>query len=126
MTSTTRKPSATRKAPQDHQMKVTAPTDAETDVADTPALGEGGSITATVRGVDWTIEATALDDWDLLEELNDPTGASLPSATRRLLGEAQNKVAKDLVRDPKTRRVPATAMSELVGEIFTAVKSGNL
>ncbi len=107
----TTKTTTTRRAPQDHKPKA--------------ALAVPESVTATVRGVDWVIEAAALDDWDLIEDLNDPTGASLPSATRRLLGLDQYEAAKTMVRDAVTGRVPATAMSELIGEIFTAVKAGN-
>lgn len=103
--------STTRRAPRDHKKKA--------------ALAAPGSVAATVRGVEWTIEAAALDDWDLIEDLNDPTGASLPSATRRLLGAVQYETAREMVRDAVTGRVPATAMSELIGEIFTAVKAGN-
>lgn len=101
----------TRKQPQDHKPA---------------ALAQPESVTTTVRGIDWTIEADALDDWDLIEELNDPTGASLPSATRRLLGPDQYAAARAMAQDPETGRVRATVMAELIGEIFQAVKSGNL
>lgn len=100
------------KKPRDHKAK--------------SAIPEPAQITVEVRGVGWMIDAAALDDWDLIEELNDATGASLPSAMRRLLGAEQNEKARELVRDPTTGRVPATAMSTLLGEIFSAVRSGNL
>lgn len=86
-------------------------------------MTDTNSVTVQVRGLDFTIEAAALDDWDLLEELNDKTGASLPSAMRRLLGDEQMDAAKDLVRDPDSKRVPATAMTGLINDIFTAVKA---
>lgn len=101
------------KKPQDHKKPA-------------KSLAENPDIAVTVRDVEWTIEAEALNDWELLEDLNDPSGGSAPSAMRRFLGPEQYDKAKDLVRDPHSGRVPADAMSEFIGELFEAVgESGN-
>lgn len=101
MTSTTRP-----KTPQDHK----APASSTEE------------ITGTASGRQWVIPADALDDWELLEDLNDPTGASAPSAIRRLLGDGQYAEVKDLLRDPDTKRVSATAMTSFIEEFFADVQ----
>ncbi|MCL2463977.1 MAG: hypothetical protein FWF28_02755 [Micrococcales bacterium] len=99
---------STPKKPADHKTK--KPTN------------EVDSITVTLRGHDWTIEADALNDWEVFEGLSDPTGMHMAPVVRTLLGDQQYQAAKDLVRNPETGQVPATEMSNFIGELFEALK----
>lgn len=95
------------KQPQDHKAK------------DTP-----GVRTVEVRGRTWSVPLDALDDFELLDDLNaldqreDPT--RLPAVLRRLLGD-QWRQAMDVLRDEETKRVTVTAGAEFVFELMTAL-----
>lgn len=95
------------KLPQDHKDKAT-PKANETKVV--------------VRDQEWTIQSDALDDFELLDDLNaldqrdDPT--RMPSVLRRLLGDEQWKAAMGVLRDEKTGRVSVTEGSQFVMELI--------
>ena len=97
------------KVPQDHKAKATPTPEA---------------LTATVRGVEWTVPADALDDFELLDDLNaleqknDVT--RLPAVLRRLLGD-QWRDAMEAMRDEGTGRVSVEDGAEFVMELMGAL-----
>ena len=97
------------KQPQDHKPK---------------AESKPETLTGHVRGRDWTVLTEALDDFELLDDLNaleqkgDPT--RLPSVLRRLLGE-QWRDAMDAMRNTETGRVSIEAGSEFVMDLMGAL-----
>ena len=97
------------KIPQDHKAKAT------------PAPE---TVSATVRGVEWTVPADALDDFELLDDLNaldqknDVT--RMPSVLRRLLGD-QWREAMELLRDKDSGRVSVESGAEFVFELMGAL-----
>ena len=97
------------KNPQDHKAKATP----------APEV-----LTATVRGVEWSVPADALDDFELLDDLNalDQKGDAtrLPAVLRRLLGD-QWRDAMDVLRDEGTGRVSVEAGAEFVMELMGAL-----
>lgn len=111
--SNTRKP-ATAKLPEDHKPKATAETEAK-QVED---------FTVHLLDRDWTIEAAALDDFELLEKLAVMDGggrqaaAVMPSVLREVLGSAQYATAMDALRDKETGRVSVLAGVQFVRDIF--------
>lgn len=94
------------KVPQDHKGKAGSGPD---------------TITATVRGVDFTVPRDALDDFELLDDLNalDQRGDAtrLPSILRRLLGD-QWRAAMDLLRDERTGRISIESGGQFVSELM--------
>lgn len=66
-------------------------------------------VTVTVRDVEWTVPTEALDDFELLDDLNaldqHGDGTRLPAVMRRFLGDDQFAKAMKLLRDPSTGRV---------------------
>lgn len=98
------------KQPQDHLQKAEKPKVETVDVT----FGEGdtkrvvAAKRTTIRGITVTVTNEALDDFELLDDLQAAeTGnaARLPSLLRRLLGDGY-KAAMDGLRDPVTGRVP--------------------
>ncbi len=93
-----------------------------------------GSVRITVRGVDLTIPVSALDDYELMEDLvsaqslsgsTDPQdmGRAAQAGFRvlgRMLGDRDMARIKDAVRNPDTGRVPMSEMMAVLGEIFEA------
>ena len=96
------------KKPQDHKQKAETPTP--------------GSI--TVRGVEFTVAPDALDDFELLDDINEleqnGNPARLPSILRRLLGDQYGQ-AMDLARDTDTGRVTVEAGAALVSDVLGAL-----
>lgn len=93
------------KKPQDRKVKV----------------NKDGTKTVTVHGQDYTIEADALDDFELLDDLaglDDGELYRLPRVLRRLLGKESYKIALESVRDAETGRVSVEAGSELVQDLI--------
>lgn len=82
------------------------------------------TLTAHVRGRDWTVPADALDDFELLDDLNalEQRGdvTRLPSVLRRLLGD-QWRDAMEALRDESTGRVTVEAGSEFVMALMGAL-----
>ena len=82
------------------------------------------TLTAHVRGHDWTVPADALDDFELLDDLNalEQRGdvTRLPSVLRRLLGD-QWRDAMEALRDESTGRVTVEAGSEFVMALMGAL-----
>ena len=105
---TTTKPAAAKK-PTDRQPKATNDT----------------TITVTVGGQEWTVEKEALDDFELLEDLNraetDQDPMVFPSIFNRLVGEGGWDRAKEACRDEKSGRVRLSGVSTLLGELLGAL-----
>lgn len=83
----------------------------------------GDSYTVEVRGETLTIPLDALDDFELLDDLdrlNEGETQRLPAVLRRLLGDDYGR-ALDLLRDEGTGRVSLESGSGLVSEIFEAL-----
>ena len=82
------------------------------------------TLTAAVKGREWSVPSDALDDFELLDDLNalEQRGdvTRLPSVLRRLLGE-QWRDAMDVMRDETTGRVSVEAGSEFVMELMGAL-----
>ena len=82
------------------------------------------TLTATVNGKDWSVPADALDDFELLDDLNaleqrnDAT--RLPSVLRRLLGD-QWRDAMETLRDKDSGRVSVEAGSKFVMDLMGAL-----
>lgn len=78
----------------------------------------------TTTGFDFTIEDSALDDWELLEalaDIDDGKTQKIGTAVKLLLGKEQADALKNHCRNDEGR-VPASAMMAEVGEIFTAMR----
>ena len=96
------------KKPEDHKPKA----------SDAPEV-----IEVTVRGVDLKIDADALDDFELMDDLNEleqnENPARLPSILRRLVGD-QYRSVMDAIRG-ENGRVSVEAGSEFLGEVMEAI-----
>lgn len=78
----------------------------------------------TTTGFDFTIEDSALDDWELMEvlaDIDDGKTQKIGTAVKLLLGKEQADALKDHCRNDEGR-VPATAMMAEVGEIFATMR----
>lgn len=87
------------------------------DTRKAAALGE--DLTVEFAGSEWTVAASALDDFELLEDLDaldSGNPARLPKVLRRMLGDEQYKRALDALRDGNGR-----VSVEKGAEFFTAV-----
>ena len=76
--------------------------------------------TVAVRGIDVTVPADALDDFELLDdlhELENGNATRLPAVLRRLVGD-QWQAVMDVARDPETGRVSIESGAEVVREIM--------
>ncbi|MCL2089844.1 MAG: hypothetical protein FWH11_01230 [Micrococcales bacterium] len=105
------------KKPQDHRKKAKRPKKA----TPSPTHGAPVEYRITVRGMELVVTEDALDDWDVVEELNDRSGGGMPSAVRRILGPAQDAKVRALCTDEKTGRVVGSQMAEWVAEFFEAL-----
>lgn len=80
-----------------------------------------GPIEVTVRGTVIQVPRDVLDDFELLDDLNEidqkQNAARMPSLLRRLVGD-QWKAVMELARDPETGRVPITEGAKLAQEIM--------
>ncbi|WP_067428537.1 hypothetical protein [Nocardioides jensenii] len=80
-------------------------------------------ITVTIDDHDYVVATDALDDFELLDDLNtidqdeDPT--RLPSVMRRLLGPDQTREALRRLRDPDSQRVSMEAGTQFVMDLMT-------
>lgn len=80
-----------------------------------------GVMTATVDGHEYQVPEDALDDFELLDDLNElqrGDGTRLPAVLKRLLGKDGFRAAMDNLRDPETGRVGAEVGAEFVMKIF--------
>lgn len=97
------------KQPQDHKPK---------------AEPKPETLTAYVRGREWSVPSDALDDFELLDDLNaleqKGDATRLPAVLRRLLGE-QWRDAMDVMRNTETGRVSIEAGSEFVMDLMGAL-----
>lgn len=77
----------------------------------------------TKSGFEAVIDVDALDDMELLEDLSRMDAGEQWLAARvvvRLLGAEQKKALYDFCRDPQTKRVSVTKVSEVLSELFTS------
>lgn len=78
----------------------------------------------TVHGVTLSIDPSALDDWELLENVYslqaDPkrNGLNAVPILRSLLGDDYQRV-KDALRDPQTGRIPVEEVGGFLEELFS-------
>ena len=82
---------------------------------------QGAMTHVSVQGVDVTVDATLLDDWELMESLyalQDGDALQIVPVMRRLLGDATYRQVKDRLRDPQSGRVNASRMSDWLTELF--------
>ena len=80
----------------------------------------------TSSGFEYNMDETALDDYELLEdlcELDNGNTARTISALNRLLGTEQKERLKEHLRE-ENGRVPASKMMVEMAEIFNSVKAG--
>lgn len=80
----------------------------------------------TTSGFEYELDETALDDYELLEELcelDEGDTSKTISVLNRLLGKEQKDRLKEHLR-LKNGRVPASKMMHEMGEIFNSVKEG--
>nr|DAZ49578.1 MAG TPA: hypothetical protein [Caudoviricetes sp.] len=80
----------------------------------------------TSSGFEYNLDETALDDYELLEdlcELDNGNTARTISALNRLLGTEQKDQLKEHLRE-ENGRVPASKMMVEMAEIFNSVKEG--
>lgn len=99
------------KQPTDHKPKADKPKEEE------PRIVE-------VRGVDYTVEPEALNDFELLDDLNEVDQGSvvrMPSLLRRLLGPVQAKAAMETLRNPDTNRITIEAGRDFLDELMEAL-----
>ena len=80
----------------------------------------------TTSGFEYELDESALDDYELLEdlcELDEGNISKTISVLNRLLGKEQKDRLKEHLRS-KNGRVPASKMMNEMGEIFNSVKEG--
>lgn len=80
----------------------------------------------TTSGFEYELDESALDDYELLEdlcELDEGNTSKTISVLNRLLGKEQKDRLKEHLRS-KNGRVPASKMMNEMGEIFNSVKEG--
>ena len=80
----------------------------------------------TTSGFEYELDESALDDYELLEdlcELDEGNASKTISVLNRLLGKEQKDRLKEHLRS-KNGRVPASKMMNEMGEIFNSVKEG--
>lgn len=96
--STTRK-TATKPAAK----RPTAPQDRKPSAAEVQkAEALGTTVTVEFEGAEWEVTANALNDFELLEDIDaidSGNPARLPKVLRRMLGEDQYRKALDALRD---------------------------
>lgn len=80
----------------------------------------------TTSGFEYELDESALDDYELLEELcelDEGDTSKTISVLNRLLGNEQKERLKEHLR-MENGRVPASKMMLEMGEIFNSVKEG--
>lgn len=80
----------------------------------------------TTSGFEYELDESALDDYELLEELcelDEGDTSKIISVLNRLLGNEQKERLKEHLR-MENGRVPASKMMLEIGEIFNSVKEG--
>ncbi|MGB2557731.1 hypothetical protein [Cellulosimicrobium cellulans] len=117
MTSTTTRKPAGAKKPTDHQTK--AKPEAKPEVTKT----ESGW-TVVHHGITVNVETEALDDFELLDDLQAVEERNeaqrLPGILRRVVGQDGYKAVMEGLRDEKGR-VPAGIASQFVFDLFGAI-----
>lgn len=81
----------------------------------------------TSSGFQFEVDRKSLDDYELLEDLADMTEGregKIVSVINRLLGEEQKSRLKEHLRD-EDGRVPASAMTNEILDIFKLLKAKN-
>lgn len=81
------------------------PTDRQAKKPTAAEAADSTVITAELLGHTWTVDAEALDDFELLDDLaalqHDEDVTRIPSALRRLLGKDDYRRALEALRDDK-------------------------
>ena len=80
----------------------------------------------TTSGFEYELDESALDDYELLEdlcELDEGNISKTISVLNRILGKEQKDRLKEHLRT-ENGRVPASKMMFEIGEIFNSVKEG--
>lgn len=80
----------------------------------------------TSSGFEFSLDEDALDDYELLEmlcKIDKGEDGILIDTVKRLVGDEQEHRLREHVRNEKGR-VSATRMTEEIGEILAAAKSG--
>lgn len=109
--------------------EITASTTAIPESAKRPAdrkakASKDGSRNVTIRGLEITVSGDALDDFELLDDLDaldQGNAARFPSVLRRLIGKDSYKAAMDILRDPDSGRVSVESGATFVSEVLDAV-----
>lgn len=81
----------------------------------------------TKSGFEVEIDEECLDDMELLDEivsLSDGDMSVYPKIVRRIMTPEDKQRLYDHIRDKETGRVPTTAFSEELMDIFAGVKEG--
>jgi len=105
------------KKPQDHKSKVDAPKVTKTDA--------GWDVTH--RGISFSVDGDALDDFELLDDLAELQRDSkrgtvrVPSMLRKLAGDEGFRAVSDGLRNPETGRTQASVAVQYVFEVFQAL-----
>lgn len=78
----------------------------------------------TETGFEFSIDPVALDDWELLEDLEAVArdGGRIVSAARRMLSDDQYSALKAHCTDDQTGRVSASKMTAEIISIFDKIK----
>lgn len=81
-------------------------------------------VTVTVKGVELTVPGDAMDDFELLDDLNEldqkKNPARLPSVLKRLVGEDHWGEVMEALRG-ENGRVSVETGAEFVGEVLEAI-----
>lgn len=79
--------------------------------------------TATISGVELTVDPSLFDDLDVLDaldQINEGNPLRVAGLLRKLTGEKYNAV-RDALRDPETGRIPVERATEFFGELMAAM-----
>lgn len=77
----------------------------------------------TLRGVTFEVDPEVLDDFDVLDALDqiqEGNGLRIAGLLRKLTGDKFNDMRAAL-RDPETGRIPVETAGEFMGELFEAI-----
>lgn len=119
MATATRKKAAAKAAPK--KVKVPAGAKQPSD-RKAPQEPDDGFLHVEMRGKTWHVSKDALDDFELLDDINaleqQNDASRMPSVLRRLIGDEGYGKAMDLLRDPESQRVSVSAGSKFVWDLL--------
>lgn len=85
-----------------------------------PKVDESAPLTATVNGIEFTVDRDALDDFELVDDfarMDDGDATRMPSVLRRLVGDEQYRKALDSCRG-ESGRVTVEAGTDFVAALL--------